>query len=478
MNKEEFLKKLEKELSILNEQERQDILNEYKDTIEEKVKHGQTEKEAVKDFGDLNELVSGILNAYKIDPKYGKNDASFDKLVSDGETLIKKGADNLAHATKEISKNITDNNEINLSFIFEIIIKALCLIVFLGLLKIPFTMFKDLGTSVFENFFEPIGSIMKVIWLIFLSVLYVIAAVIIAISLFKKYFKKDNDSSEMSKDQENNQKSNSKVKIESPKNNSEKSKLPKKQTNSVTLASVLMLFLKICAIIFVVIPFIFVDGGLLFATVFSIFYWIQGIDLLGLTLLTSGLSIISIWLTMLIYKIIFTKDKIKFYPIIIGLITAVVGLLLFINFVTSVSYYNTYPNNYKFTTIDNTYTVDKPVYIENNDSESVKKQIDETLADNIIKIKIVYDKKLFDIKLNKNDNYTFEKCENCDNHDGTYNYFNIFKIQNNEINIKKSVYNEFIKNLKNKKVYNYDKLYHPEITVSANSKTINNIETN
>ena len=38
MNKEEFLQKLEKELSILNNKERQDIIEEYKDTIEEKVK--------------------------------------------------------------------------------------------------------------------------------------------------------------------------------------------------------------------------------------------------------------------------------------------------------------------------------------------------------------------------------------------------------------------------------------------------------
>ena len=53
MNKEEFLQKLEKELSILNNKERQDIIEEYKDTIEEKVKHGQTEEDAVRDFGNI-----------------------------------------------------------------------------------------------------------------------------------------------------------------------------------------------------------------------------------------------------------------------------------------------------------------------------------------------------------------------------------------------------------------------------------------
>ena len=72
MNKDEFLEELEKKLSILNEKERQDIIDEYKDTISEKIKHGQTEEEAVSDFGDLDELVSEILDAYKINPKYNQ----------------------------------------------------------------------------------------------------------------------------------------------------------------------------------------------------------------------------------------------------------------------------------------------------------------------------------------------------------------------------------------------------------------------
>ena len=38
MNKDKFLKELEKKLSVLNEQERKDIIDEYKSTIEEKIK--------------------------------------------------------------------------------------------------------------------------------------------------------------------------------------------------------------------------------------------------------------------------------------------------------------------------------------------------------------------------------------------------------------------------------------------------------
>ena len=61
MNKKKFLKLLEEKLQIFSEEERNDILNEYKDTIEEKVKHGSSEEEAVADFGSIEELSREIL---------------------------------------------------------------------------------------------------------------------------------------------------------------------------------------------------------------------------------------------------------------------------------------------------------------------------------------------------------------------------------------------------------------------------------
>jgi len=66
MNKKEFIRLLEEKLKILEENELKDIINEYKDTIDEKVKHGKSEEEAVSDFGDVDELTKEILKAYKI----------------------------------------------------------------------------------------------------------------------------------------------------------------------------------------------------------------------------------------------------------------------------------------------------------------------------------------------------------------------------------------------------------------------------
>ena len=61
MNKKIFLEKLRKKLKILNNDEIEDIIEEYEGHINEKVSSGKTEEEAIKDFGDFNELVKEIL---------------------------------------------------------------------------------------------------------------------------------------------------------------------------------------------------------------------------------------------------------------------------------------------------------------------------------------------------------------------------------------------------------------------------------
>lgn len=66
MKKDEFLNLLDKKLQVINERERRDIIDEYRTHIEMKMKEGKTEEEAIEDFGDIDELVDDILDAYKI----------------------------------------------------------------------------------------------------------------------------------------------------------------------------------------------------------------------------------------------------------------------------------------------------------------------------------------------------------------------------------------------------------------------------
>ena len=76
MTKDEFLRILDRKLQVINERERRDIIDEYRTHIEMKVQEGKTEAEAIEDFGDIDELVNEILDAYKINTKQVNN--SFD----------------------------------------------------------------------------------------------------------------------------------------------------------------------------------------------------------------------------------------------------------------------------------------------------------------------------------------------------------------------------------------------------------------
>lgn len=69
MDKRTFMKELEQSLSVLQEDELKDILSEYEQHVDMKVKSGLTEEEAIADFGNLSELAAEILEAYHVSAK-------------------------------------------------------------------------------------------------------------------------------------------------------------------------------------------------------------------------------------------------------------------------------------------------------------------------------------------------------------------------------------------------------------------------
>lgn len=70
MDKRTFIRELRKALSVLQEDELEDIVSEYEQHIDMKQKNGLTEEEAIADFGSLNELASDILEAYHVRADY------------------------------------------------------------------------------------------------------------------------------------------------------------------------------------------------------------------------------------------------------------------------------------------------------------------------------------------------------------------------------------------------------------------------
>ena len=160
MMKDKFLKELEKKLSILTELEKKDIIDEYRDIIEEKIKHGKTEEEAVKEFGNIDKLTDEILSAYKINPEFNKKkESSASDFVGECEDFIKKGANKLAEVTEEIVDNFKKNGkDFTLESVFELVLKVIIFLLFLAVLRIPFAIVASLGSSLFDSSFIFIGS--------------------------------------------------------------------------------------------------------------------------------------------------------------------------------------------------------------------------------------------------------------------------------------------------------------------------------
>ncbi len=70
MTKTEFLNLLEQRLMVLNESERADVLSEYEEHIEMKIESGLSEEEAIAGFGDPEELIKELLDAYHLNTEY------------------------------------------------------------------------------------------------------------------------------------------------------------------------------------------------------------------------------------------------------------------------------------------------------------------------------------------------------------------------------------------------------------------------
>lgn len=72
MDRQEFLDALKSHLQVLQDEEQEDILDEYLQHIEMKIKDGLEEEEAIKDFGPVEELAAEILEAYHVKPDLGQ----------------------------------------------------------------------------------------------------------------------------------------------------------------------------------------------------------------------------------------------------------------------------------------------------------------------------------------------------------------------------------------------------------------------
>lgn len=460
MKKKEFLSTLEEKLQVLNKEERDDILNEYKDTIREKVKNGQTEEEAIKDFGDIDNLVKELLDAYKINPDY--NDKN---LLEESEHLIKKGADKLADGAKKMYHRFENSNkDINLSLVFEILIKIFLVIIVVTFLKLPFSLFEDLGDGIFDTFFSPFNELLTAFWKLCLMALYIAAIVLIVIAVFKNYFTEEEKEVKDNKEVKNNKEiKNKKVKSENNVQN--------------TLSDVLLLIVKICTILFVIIPLAFMDFFAVLGFIIAIYYLFAHLNFWGLTILLLGVIILITYLIKVLYNLIFKKKSTLFIIPIIGLILTALGSFMFFDMLMNIDYIDKYPYKKNMKVKEEVFTLvnDKAII---SHFGAYTKEVDNSLADNEVKVVVTYDKNNYKLDLEHNAGYVNSNCHDNNGEevctDEVVDYIAINYNNYDNFDRFKEEYQEFIDNLKDNKVYNYSQSS-LDIKVYTNENTLNKI---
>lgn len=110
MDKKTFLLNLQHALSVLEEEELQDIISEYEQHIDLKVKNGLTEEEAIADFGTMSELTTEILEAYHVRADYA---ASALGRNSKRERIYGKTSEVISDGLKKVNQSAESLNNLN-----------------------------------------------------------------------------------------------------------------------------------------------------------------------------------------------------------------------------------------------------------------------------------------------------------------------------------------------------------------------------
>lgn len=452
MTKKKFLDELRSRLSVLSEEEIEDITLEYKNSIEEKVKKGKTVSEAIEDFGDIDVLTDAILEAYKINPNNAKGKET--NIVEEAEKLIKKGAKKLSDVANNIADDMKKNNrKLTTEDIFEMVIKVLILLVLLAILRLPFHMIESLLESILSVNISGIDWIFTILVKLVVWVSYLAVCAIIFVTFFKKFFDKTGTIESVKEGIKKE------VKKDYPEEYEEYEKKqapvePKKSRS--TLAEVLIMILKIFLFLSFSLPLICTNIGFWCALAVLIYLLIKGLHVIGFIILVVGLIFIFGVLTSVINNLIFNFKKTRFSlpPFIIGVILVIVGGLISVESALKYEYITKLPENfYDMKTEVVEERIDRLTTIEVDGKKDII--IDNELEDNMIQIIIGY-YKFVEPKVNKD-----------------YDYTNEIEVEYYQTRYNHEMLEIIIENLKEYKIYNLSELYDITVEIRVNENTRN-----
>ncbi|MDD4547857.1 MAG: DUF1700 domain-containing protein [Bacilli bacterium] len=468
MTKKKFLSELEERLSVLSDEEKQDIINEYKDIIEEKVRNGKTVGEAINDFGDIDELAKEILKAYKINPDYSQKS-------KDGEVLgkiesgIRKIANALAEITEQIISEVKSNN-VTVEKVFEVVIKVFILLIALMVLKWPFYLIHGIGMSILEVGYQPVETILFIIWGTVVWTTYFILSVALFFIFIKKEMETHNNevTKVIKKEKTIVKKEKTVVKTEVKEKNKAEAKDPEvvveKETNikpenskkNNFIPNIFKVIIGICFLF----PLVAINIGLFGAISVVIYLIIRGIEIYGILIIIIGLIFIFSNLYNIFYNIVVSKKKLYMFPFAIGMVLITFGGLMSFNYFINLNYYDHMPD-IKLESKTDTYTrtFENELNIINYSSNNkIKLVADNSLEDNVVRVEAKYYNEYIRIgeRLDR-DHYRNES------------YLEFYPKTKWRLN---KLINRFINDLEKNEVYNYKELFNIDVTIHANEKTL------
>lgn len=455
MTKKKFLSELEKKLSVLDDSEIQDIINEYRDIIDEKVKHGKTEKEAIEDFGSLDDLVKEILSAYKINPNYkdvhkDEFEASAKKLGEDFDTFIKKGAEKASKVTKKVMDQVRENEqEFTIEFIFELLFKAIAALLLCVVATIPMTIIKELVESLLRMFVSPLSNILIFLFEFVLGILFLILCGFIFVAMFKQYVTP-------------NKKKEEKKEIDKKGNMKEKEIKKKekvvKHSEHDALGTLIITIMKVAVIFFILLPIWMMEFGIGICLVFLLAAMIKGIFFVGpLFLCAGGICLLS-EISSIIYRMIFTEKKPHFYGILIGLVFLVIGTFLTIDLVMNFDYIKEAPSGYDKKNYTETLEIDANTVVDYDYHMKYQTKIDNTMADHQIKVEVLYYEDIYQVPMVIKEN---------EDHEITV------ALEDNKRTNFKFHYQMLIDDLRKNQLHDYRQLEDYDVIITANENTLN-----
>ncbi len=179
MTKTEFLALLEQRLIVLNDEERADLLSEYEQHIDMKVASGLSEAEAIADFGDPEELIKELLDAYHLNTDYqpsGKTSST---------SRITYYVKSCAHF---LSNTFASLCQMSMKQIFQLCLRLCGMFIFLGAVFMASAVFLSiLSGFLYSMPFHSLGRLFYNTIEFFLYLIFLAFSVYMVIFFIKRY---------------------------------------------------------------------------------------------------------------------------------------------------------------------------------------------------------------------------------------------------------------------------------------------------